>query len=296
MKRLRIASLIILLCACASIGYIRVKHGQAGDSIAPVISMGDGSALASIKISVKDDESVILEDAVAKDNRDGDVTETITIDSISPFNADGKRYATLAAFDKSNNVGKASREVVYSDYHSPHFDITEPLAFNTGTTDFLGNITATDVLDGDLTSNIHFADNTSISSDTPGDYEVKLQVKNSAGDTATLPVTVTILDSSYSEKPRVHLKHYVRYVEKGGDVDFKKLVDYVEISGSEYELVDGDDIDEEEKTIGRDRIHISDDEVNYDKAGIYEVTYKVSQVRMDETITGKTSLILVVED
>ena len=291
MRRLRILSFIILLVAVASVGYLRIRHGQSSDSIAPVINMEE----KTIEISVKDTEDVLLQGITATDNKDGDVTDTLAVDNVSTFNGDGKRYVTVAAFDTSNNVGKATREITYSDYRSPHFDITEPLVFGTNDTKFLDDITANDVIDGDLTGSIHFADNTSIYSDTPGDYEAKIQVKNSAGDTATLPVTVRIVDSMSEEKPSVLLKHYVRYVKVGKKPEYRKLISGAMINGREYDVTDGDEMTD--KAIGRDMVTIDDDDVNYNKAGLYYASYKIRVPNGTEgTITGTTQLIVIVED
>lgn len=291
MKRLRIISFIILLAGIASVGYLRVRHGQSSDGIAPSITMDE----KKITISVKDEEDVLLQGITAKDNKDGDVTDTLVVDNISTFNGEGKRYVTIAAFDTSNNVGKVTREVEYSDYRAPHFDVTAPFVFSKNENRFLDNITANDVIDGDLTGGIHFADNTSIYSDTPGEYEAKIQVKNSAGDTATLPITLKIVESLYDEKPSVILKHYVRYIQKGQKIDYKKLMDGAVIHGREYELKGGEEVDD--KTVGRDLIRINDEDVNYDKAGIYHVTYKIRVPDgQEDTITGTTQLTVIVED
>lgn len=290
MKRLRILSGLILLGAISLVVYIRVIHGRTNDNIAPTITMDKNE----ITISVEDDESVLLEGITAEDNRDGDVTNTLTVDNISTFNRDGKRYVTVAAFDKSNNVGKATREITYKDYRPPHFDITEPMTFAIGSSKFFSDITANDVLDGDVTGNIHFEDNTRFYSGEAGDYDVKIQVKNSAGDVASLPLIITIMDSAYEEKPRVHLKHYVRYVKKKMKPDYKKLMDFVIIGNRKYELVKGDEMEDE--TIGRDKIRINDDGVNYEKAGIYDVIYKLTVEQGEEKVTGTTKLTVVVED
>ena len=165
MKRLRILSGLILLGAISLVVYIRVLHGRTSDTIAPTITMD----MNEITISVEDDESVLLEGITAQDNRDGDVTDSLTVDNISTFNRDGKRYVTIAAFDNSNNVGKATREITYKDYRPPRFDITEPMTFSIGATKYFSSITANDVLDGDITGNIHFEDNTRFYSSEPGE-------------------------------------------------------------------------------------------------------------------------------
>jgi len=128
---------------------------------------------------------------------------------------------------------------------------------------------------------------------------VTIQVKNSAGDVGSLPLTISIMEKTYDEKPRVKLKHYVRYAKKGSKpLDYRKNMESVFIGSKEYELVDGEEITEE--TVGRDRIRISDKAVDYKTTGIYEVTYKLTivtgQGEDEERITGTTKLIVVVED
>ena len=270
--------------------YIQVIHGRTSDNIAPTINMDSNE----IAISVEDDERVLLEGITAQDNRDGDVTASLTVDNISTFNREGKRYVTIAAFDSSNNVGKATRELIYTDYRPPHFDITEPMSFSIGATKYFEHITANDVLDGDLTGSIHFEDNTRFYSSEAGDYNVIIQVKNSAGDVASLPLTISIMDNVPNDKPRIHLKHYVRYVKKNMKPDYANLMDYIYIGNKKYELVDGKEIDEE--TIGRDKVRINDDGVNYDAAGTYDVVYKLTVEQGEEKVTGTTKLIVVVED
>ena len=290
MTRLRLISALLLLSAIASIVYIRVIHGRDNDTIAPVISMDQ----TEISISVEDDEYALLEGVTAKDNRDGDVTDSLTVDNISTFNSEGKRYVTIAAFDGNNNVGKATREISYTDYRPPHFDITEPMVFSIGATRFFDNITANDVLDGDVTGSIHFEDNTRFLTSDAGDYNVVIQVKNSAGDVASLPLTISIMDKAYDDKPQVHLKHYVRYTKKNIPLDYANLMDYVFIGNRKFELVNGNNVGTD--TIGRDKIRINDDGVTYDKPGIYTVNYKLTIDQGEEKVTGTTKLIVVVED
>ncbi|MDO4977723.1 MAG: hypothetical protein Q4E53_10740 [Eubacteriales bacterium] len=289
MKRLRLISFIILLCAIASVAYIRVKHGRGIDNIKPVITMEEDS----LKVSVEDGPEVLLAGVTATDNKDGDVTDTLTIDNISNFQ-DGKRYVTIAAFDRSNNVSKAVREIEYKDYRSPHFDITEPMVFRTGETRFLAHTTANDIIDGDITGKIHFKDETDIYSDTGGSYDAVLQVKNSAGDIASLPLTIKITSGNEDLKPSVLLKHYVRYIKVNHKINYSKLVDKVQFYGRNYKPVDGEGIGE--KTISWNLISIDDSAVNYQEPGMYTVTYKVTMKERDEDVVGTTELIVIVEE
>ena len=57
------------------------KEKTADNNHAPTIEFGDDL----IKVSIKDDESKLLKDVIAKDAEDGDITSNIVIESISKF-------------------------------------------------------------------------------------------------------------------------------------------------------------------------------------------------------------------
>lgn len=66
-----------------------------------------------LEVSVGVAEEELLEGVNASDKRDGDVTDTILIESMSNM-LDGKqRIVTYAAFDKDNHVGKAEHRIRY---------------------------------------------------------------------------------------------------------------------------------------------------------------------------------------
>ena len=67
----------------------------------------------TIKVKIGDDNSKLLAGVKATDNRDGDISEDIIIDSISDFSKDGTRTITYGAVDSSNNVAKKSRKLVF---------------------------------------------------------------------------------------------------------------------------------------------------------------------------------------
>lgn len=127
------------------------EENKVSDSQGPVIHMDRDS----IKISVRDDASAILNGVAASDSKDGDVSDTLVVESLSNFIEKGRRQAVIAAFDQDNHVTKVTRDIIYTDYHSPHFSLKEPLRFSiTGHESIIENLTAYDVLDGDITDRI----------------------------------------------------------------------------------------------------------------------------------------------
>ncbi|MDD7114786.1 MAG: hypothetical protein PUH88_10075 [Lachnospiraceae bacterium] len=295
MKKLRLFSTVILICSAVLFGYCIVRQWKNDEKVPPVIKMDQ----TSIEVSVKDGDDALLKGVTATDKKDGDVTDSLIVDNISDFLDDGSRFVTIAAIDSNNNVAKAVRQITYSDYEHPKFDFTESMRFVEGETDYLDNVTAEDSIDGDLSGTVNFSDNTQITVDKAGTYKAELQVRNSLGDTEYLPFTLEVLKAEdYNKEPSIHLKHFVKYIKKGKTIDYKNNLDYVYIGSRKYKLVDGDKI--ENTTVGRDRIHVNDDNVKYNTPGVYEVEYSMTlndEMKEDqETIRGTVRLVVVVEE
>ena len=296
MRRLRICSVIILLCSILLFGYCKIRQIQREDRIPPVIQMND----KEIKVSINDGEEALLKGVIAKDAKDGDVSDSLLIDNISDFLEDGSRFVTIAAFDQNENVAKAVRKISYSDYERPSFDFTQPMRFLEGDADYLSYITASDNIDGDLSGMIRFSDETQITADKAGEYQAEAEVRNSMGDTISLPFTLEVLAAEdYNKEPMIYLKHYVKYIKKGKHVDYKANLDYITINGRKYKLTDGEEI--ENDSVGRDKIRVDDDEVKYNTPGVYEAVYSLTigdeeEESEKEPIRGTVRLVVVVEE
>ena len=109
MKKLKVFSVILLITSIGAFvafqGYTRMIQ----DKKPPVVSC-DSSEL---KVSVKAKEKDLLKGVTAKDSRSGDVSDTLVVENMSEFTDKGKRTVTYAAVDKSMNVGRAERTLVY---------------------------------------------------------------------------------------------------------------------------------------------------------------------------------------
>ncbi len=77
----------------------------------------------SITVSVKGGDAAILEGVTVSDASDGDLTDQLFIESRSTFNDDMRFTATIAVSDSANHITKVTREVEYSDYTSPQFEL-----------------------------------------------------------------------------------------------------------------------------------------------------------------------------
>lgn len=271
MSRTRIFSILVFIAALAVFGIYKYQDFKTTDQVGPRITMDQ----ESITVSVNAGEEELLSGIQAVDKRDGDVSGSLLIESMSNFIEKGRRKITVAAFDSGSHVTKASREIIYSDYQSPRFSLREPLRFPVGTQDILSGMDVTDVLDGNLTDKIKISSDYSINTGTPGDYPMLFTVVNSAGDVVNLPVTVQIYDPvAEQQKPQIELTDYLIYVPVGSSVDPAGYVQEITGEGAGWE-----------------NLQISQ-QIDYNTPGVYEVTYQVT----GEGGIGMTRLIVVVSE
>ncbi len=295
MRRLRQFSILLFIIVLAVFLVFRFREKAQKDGSGPDISMGSGT----IEVSVTDGEDVLLSGITANDRRDGDVTDSLVVENISTFLRPATRIVTYAAFDRENHVTRAQRELVYTDYRSPEFSITEPLTFPAGTTDILENVSVSDCLDGDLTDSVKILAEKSLTVDVAGNYEVKLQAANSAGDVETLPVVVTFTEGR-SEELRIVLNNYVLYLPQGSEFDPHSVLKEIWIGGTAYQISGGYGtfVNGENNTpdarIGTNMIGV-DNPVDTSTPGNYRVNYSLSIEKSNGTvITGLATLYVVV--
>ena len=240
-----------------------------------------------------DDDAALYQGLTAEDNRDGDLTDSIRVSSMSNFTEPGKREITYAVFDSSNNSATLTRTLEYTDYTSPQIKLSAPLRYTLGEMSDVSlteNMSVEDCLDGDITSQIRASYNDAVYVQQAGDYPITVQVSNSAGDTCTVNLTVTVTDPSgenESQKYYPLLSQYIVYAKVGGSVDYDSLITGFEHNGTEYLFEDEDDDFMPGK---RGDVDISGD-VNFDKAGSYTVDYRFTP---KDGVTATTKLVVVV--
>lgn len=270
----------VLLCLAGTFLYTALFIWP-DDTTPPVISM----ASEELAVSVQDDAAALLSGVTAVDDRDGDVTADILVQGVSGISGDTVTV-TYAAFDAAGNVSKATRTLRYTDYQPPRFSQKDALVFPSGAaSDVLDWISAVDVIDGDISSQIkaNLVSNSG-SLSNPGTHQVEFRVTNSLGDTSylTLPVDV---HTAGSYNATVELKDYLVYVSRGGDFD---PADYLR----------GLNIGFEDEVI-RDRSQLKIktlSNVDTDVPGVYSVRYTVTYFRNTVEYVGYTRLNVVVED
>lgn len=278
---------LVFIAACALFYVTVIRSQHLVDKTGPEITMDT----ASITVSVTDSEEELLKGITASDSKDGDVTSSLLVESMTNFIEKGRREVVIDAFDHDGHVTKTTREIVYSDYESPRFEISGPLRFSLGDQqDPAELVTVTDCLDGDLSGDVVMSADEYISDTTAGTYSVRISVSNSAGDVAELPVTLEYYDAVLNNGvPHVLLSQYIVYLKKGDHFSPSSYIEGVEKGSVTYTK---SDMVSEEAVYTMDDISI-DHSVNPSEAGVYEAEYSMEG---DNSYKSTIRLIVVVED
>lgn len=101
---------VLLLLLCVGAGGVNYWLDQNRDNIPPVIKIPDGAELI---YQEGEDTSILLEGVTAIDEKDGDVSDTLVVESVLPMQDESKATVLYYAKDRSNNVAQASRTVEY---------------------------------------------------------------------------------------------------------------------------------------------------------------------------------------
>ena len=208
MQRLIAALFILVLLAFCG---LRIYRRLTVDVTPPVITCSTDS----IDVSVTAGEEALLQGVMASDDRDGDLTDQILIKGVSPSLTDSSAQVTYIVFDSANNMATVTRTVRYTDYEAP-------LVYSMNqTVTLLDRLTATDVLDGDISSSIRITSQNIISTQ-PGVYGVTAQVDSRLGEPVVLPLKVVI---TTGETQLIWLKDYLIYLPQGSAFDPAAYID-----------------------------------------------------------------------
>lgn len=280
--------LLIIGAVAAFLGY-RSMDALRSDTKAPEIRM-DTDVL---EVSVEEPKRALLQGITAEDSRDGDVTDSLVVESITLLDSTGAARVSCAAFDEAGNVARAERMVTYTDYISPRFVLNKPLIYTQGTNfDILSNVGATDVFDGDIQHRVR----ATVLGDEPvsavGTYVVQFQVTNSLGDTHTKSFPVEVVTSDY-DNADLSLTQYIVYLPVGSAFNANSYLDSFSYLTNRVSLMSGLPAGFALETKGQ---------VQTQTPGTYSVTYTVTYTQMNEANTavsreyvGCSKLIVVVE-
>ena len=271
MRIMRISIIIIFLVTLIAFGGTFVFQKVNEDDTIPVITIEND--FIEVKCGASNED--LLKGVKATDEKDGDLTAQVIVESVSRFVEPGVCEVKYAVCDSNNHVAHATRKVRYVDYKSPRFKLERSLCFSLyENVNIASHISAVDSIEGDISGNVVITSPDYTSSVT-GVFTVELSVANKKGDTSTLSLPL-IMEERNLSAPQIVLKDYLIYVDKNKKVDFE---DYI------VEAIDrnGRDI--------TDRIE-TDDNVNFKKEGVYTVHYFVTDSNGAE---GHSVLNVVVE-
>lgn len=275
MRFVRAAVIIIFISALGIFGVSQAVELRNRDPHAPEIT----SDREVLEIPCEYTQEQLTEGLTAADQEDGDLTSQIVAGSFSRFVEPGVCNLTYVVFDSANQPGSLTRQVKFTDYHSPRFTLAEPLVFSEGEGSYnevMNRLGATDQLDGNLSDWITQTD-TDVNYQRAGTYTATFEVSNSFGDIESQGLPIHVV-ASEGRSLEILLNTGIVYIEKGGAVD---AAAYIE----ELLNAQGNNLDTGLVT--------SESNVDTQTPGCYEIHYQAADGQGN---TGETWLIVIVEE
>lgn len=272
MKLLR--TVVLVIFAAVSVIFVEyyLKNVRTEDKTYPIITVD--SELIEVRPDVKDE--VLLKGVTAYDEKDGDLTDKIIVESISKFIEPGVCKISYAVCDNDNHVASVTRKIKYKKYRSPRFTLFEPLIFGVGERVNLSAIVgATDSIDGDISNNV-IVTSSDYKSGQVGIFHVDMKASNSKGDIVTLRAPM-VVEEKVPSAPVIELEDNIVYTKLNKKLNLDKYV-------SEVLNADGN-------VINNPQIKIKS-EIKYNEEGAYSVYYSCTD---SQGRVGRTLLTVVVE-
>lgn len=216
MKIVKLALIIVFALAIGIFGVSEIIELGGRDATDPVIE----SDRDVLEIPCAYTQEQLMEGMSASDEEDGDLTDQIVAGSFSRFISDGVCSLTYVVFDSANRSASLTRNVHFTDYHSPRFTLTEPLVFRQqegNYAEIMRRLGAQDVLDGDLDDWITQTD-TDVNYSAIGSYTMSVEVSNSFGDTSTAALPVHVV-SGEEQQVQISLTAGIVYIQQGTDIN-----------------------------------------------------------------------------
>ncbi|MBC2170891.1 immunoglobulin-like domain-containing protein [Listeria booriae] len=210
----------------------------------------------------------------ASDTEDGDITANVTITANDvDANQAGTYHVTYSVTDSDDNTTTKTVTITVLTNEKPVITAPDITQKAHRSVDPMAGVTASDLEDGDLTANIKIIAN-DINIDVPGEYHVTYSVLDSDGNETEKTITVTILSN---DAPVIH----------GQDVTFK--------AGKAFDPMAGVTASDTEDGDITSAIEMTANDVNPDVAGVYHVTYSVTDADGNTTEATYTVTVLTNE-
>lgn len=275
---------LIMLCTSVFLLFVFI-YKQGIDDQAPTIHFSDEVPA----FSALDSREMFLKGVTARDDVDGDVTDSVVVESVQLVDGNGTIRVTYAAFDAAGNATKAVRKAKLTDYKPPTFSLNRSLTFpDNAEFNVSSMFQAEDMLDGDITHRVRVTSLDDASILDLGTHQLEVRVSNSLGDTVRLVIPVEVYAGGTYEAT-LTLTDYLVYLPVGGELDAKNYLDTYTRDGS-ISLRDG---------LPEGYTLKMNSNVQPDVPGVYTVEYRVTQTIGSGTYardyTGYAKLIVVVE-
>lgn len=272
MKILRIVTVVLFIAVfCVFSSFFLEAQRNADDTIPQIQIEGD-----ILEVSIYDGKEVLLQGVTAYDEKDGDITAKVLVESVSQFTDEWVCTVTYAVADNNQHVAKNTRQIRYIDYVPPKFTLNRSMVFSVGEAlDVRKVVGATDEIDGDIGDKV-IVTNADFKANTVGTFSLSLQAANSKGDMVYLELPVYVESYNY-RKPTIVLKEYLMYVKVGETPDFDANVDTVT---SNYAALD------------KETFSVSED-YDANTPGVYSIHYYANDTAGYQ---GHAVLMVVVEE
>lgn len=224
MKFFRVCVLLLFVVTFGVCAGLYVHLHLTVDSTYPTIEIANdtvmltanGSGFDSVLLSKNkySANNELFTGVTAHDEKDGDITEKVFIESSSAFTEPGECTITYAVCDSDNHITRVQRKLVYTNYTSPEFYLKDDLVFTIDEELNLSEIIgATDVIYGDISSDVIITVPDYEYGKT-GSFSIHVEVSNEKTDSSHLDLPVVIEDSNRGA-PVIALEKYLIYIDKG---------------------------------------------------------------------------------
>lgn len=185
------------------------------DRTIPVINIE--TDVLEVELNAKEED--MLKGVTAQDKKDGDLTSSVFVESISRFTKKGECKVTYVVCDSDNHITKATRKIRFKGYTSPTFTVNSSLCYSAyESIDLTEVITATDCIEGDITGRVIISSD-NLTNLTEGIYNFSVTVANKYGDTSTMRLPVIIDEDMSLIGPKIELTQYLITAKTGTQID-----------------------------------------------------------------------------
>lgn len=262
---------LFIVCVALFVTFYAIEKTTT-DNTRPVITVPS----EEIELSVTATEADMLAGVTAYDEKDGDLSSRIIVESVSRFIEPSVCRVTYAVCDADNHVATATVRLRYTDYTPPRFTMNRSLCYSLYERVNINAVFGVeDALEGNIKKELKITSDDYVEGVT-GEYSIRLEVTNGKGDTSVLQVPLYV-EPKDQNAPSIRLTDYLIYLKKGDSIDPMKYLESATDANRE-------DI--------RSSVTV-ESELNTGEAGVYSVHYYAA----DELLRGThTVLTVIVEE